>query len=184
MAFFIYNYILHIYIFILFSPLKNLSFSANKDLFNASEIGDIAQMKTAIQAGADLERKNKANYDNTVASFNGRTEAVSLLLKLGADVNGTNCYNETSLWKACWTNKEEVVRILLQNGADVEKADVNGVTPLIAASIWGHSHCVKLLLEGGGQIHKTDDKGKSALALAKERGHNEVVKILEDWAKK
>ncbi len=58
------------------------------DLYVASEKGDIAKMKTAIDAGADLEWKNKDEYDSTaliIASENGRKKAASTPLEGGGE---------------------------------------------------------------------------------------------------
>ncbi len=158
------------------------------DLFNASDKGDTAKMRDAIDKGADLEWKNKDYYYYTpliVASTWGRTESVRLLLNEGADVNNTDRDGQTALYLACWNSHEEVIRILLGNGADVENTNVNQFTPLILTA--GHNHSssiVRLLLEAGAEIDRVGVGGKTALEWARQQERCEVVQILEEWSKK
>ena len=61
------------------------------DLFEALETSDIAQIRTSLDAGADVNVKNESGETPLwVAARNGHTEIVRLLLAAKADVNATN----------------------------------------------------------------------------------------------
>jgi len=61
------------------------------------------------------------------ACFKGRVETVKLLIKLGADVESGNRYNETCLIAAVQGDNIEVVTVLLEAGANVGHRDDNGM---------------------------------------------------------
>lgn len=104
-----------------------------------------------------------------LASRNGHTEVVRLLLSAGADVHADNDY---ALRYASENGHVEVVRLLLTAGADVH---ADNDYALRIASMNGHVGVVKLLLEAGADVHAKDD---DALRWASENGHVEVVRML------
>jgi ankyrin repeat domain-containing protein 50 len=82
-----------------------------------------------------------------VASYEGHTSIVKLLLDRGADSNVQNKYCETPLKVASIRGYESIVKLLLDNGADVN-TNVDGIfnTALQAASFSGRERVVQLLL--------------------------------------
>src|SRR5262249_11276281 len=63
-------------------------------------------------------------------------EAVGLLLKLGADVNGVDNNGETAMHGAAYRNHPKVVQLLADKGAKIEvwnKANKTGLTPIVIA---------------------------------------------------
>lgn len=95
----------------------------------------------------------------------GLSEAVSILLTLGADPNSRPNKGESTrsaLSGACVRGHEEVVRILLDNGADVEARTGTGSnlsTPLYLACTWGNPAIVRLLLERGASVAAKHEDG-------------------------
>jgi ankyrin repeat protein len=66
-------------------------------------------------------------------------EAVKLLLKLGADVNGVDTNGETAMHGAAYRNHPRVVQLLADQGAKIEvwnRKNKTGLTPLVIAE--GH----------------------------------------------
>src|SRR5262245_54393626 len=66
-------------------------------------------------------------------------EAVKLLLKLGADVNGTDSNGETPMHGAAYRNHPRVVQLLADKGARIEvwdRPNKTGLTPVVIAE--GH----------------------------------------------
>lgn len=88
----------------------------------------------------------------------GLSEAVTILLALGADPNATPMKDNNTrspLSRSCVRGHEEVVRILLDSGADVELrtgVKSNLCSPLYLACVWGSPGVVKLLLERGASV--------------------------------
>jgi ankyrin repeat protein len=66
-------------------------------------------------------------------------EAVKLLLKLGADVNGVDKAGETAMHGAAYRNHPKVVRLLADRGAKItvwNRKNRDGLTPVVIAE--GH----------------------------------------------
>jgi ankyrin repeat protein len=89
-----------------------------------------------------------------LASWEGYTETVRLLLDNGADPNahGPSVDQEchaSPLRIASWQGHIDVVRILLEKGADLNFPDEKRGSAIQAASQWGHQYIVKLLRESG-----------------------------------
>ncbi len=150
--------------------LKILSESVTK--------GDIAKIQEAIQAGADVNVRNKNGFTPLwKASKKGHTEIVKLLLKAEADVNARNKYG-TPLLVATYKGHTEIVKLLLTAGADVNAADKWGDTPLYTATYKGHTEIVKLLLTAGADVNAADQWGDTPLLFASQKGYTEIVKLL------
>ena len=82
-------------------------------------------------------------------AIQGDVDRVSLLLKVGADVDARDAGGWTPLHWASATGRETVVRLLLDKGADVNATKTFGKTPLHIASERGHASIVRLLREAG-----------------------------------
>jgi ankyrin repeat protein len=129
----------------------------------------------------------------------GRTEAASVLVKRGADVNRPNKHGFTALVFASFTGptilamagrstelsiqasdgQVEMVRLLLDAGADPSASTDDGFTALMAASGEGYAEIVRLLLQSGADVTAQNKRGSTALRLASQENHLEVIEILQ-----
>ena len=86
----------------------------------AATLGDVDIMKLLVDAGANVNKKDK--YGRTALHFacsNGKDEAITLLLALpGIDVNATSLGHETPLSKALQFGHHNSAALLLECGAD------------------------------------------------------------------
>ena len=146
---------------------------------------DISEIQQLLEAGADANVKN--TYDATplyMASENGHSEVVKLLLAAGADVNiAENIFGTTPLIAAVTDGHAEIVKLLIAANADVNIATKTvGLTSLIIATQEGHADIVKQLIEAGANIDATmmDRNGDkyTALQISRRLGHVEIVKLL------
>jgi ankyrin repeat protein len=108
----------------------------------------------------------------------GDVERVSLLLKVGADIEARETNGYRPLHIAILRNHVSVVRLLLEWGADV--GDAKRYPPLHFASACGCESIVRLLLERGADARATASDGGTALHLASHKGHEPVVRLLLD----
>jgi ankyrin repeat protein len=109
----------------------------------------------------------------------GDLRRVTLLLKVGGDVNAADEDGMTPLLLASERGHASVVNTLLDSEANVEARDVRGRTALHLASIGGHVDVVRLLLESEEvDVDAEDDKGQTPLLYADEHGRHVVTKLL------
>jgi ankyrin repeat protein len=105
-------------------------------------------IKPFLQSKFDMNKAD--NYGRTplhVASRDGQTDIVEILLKIGADVNKTGNNGRTPLYVASSRGHVDVVRWLLgAKGIDVNKANEYGWTPLYVAYWFKHLDIIKILL--------------------------------------
>jgi cytohesin len=158
---------------------------ANIDLNGVSELGrtalwlganegHAAAVKVLLQAGADV---NKADDDGFAPlSVAASAPIAKMLIERGADLNATNTFGQTALWRAVEDgDRAGVVEALLQAGADVNKADDDGDPPLPFATT---ATIVTMLIERGASVNAVNTFGRTALWRPVEEGRAGVVQAL------
>ena len=66
-----------------------------------------------------------------LASRQGDSDIINLLIKNGADINMSNKYGSTPLHNVCSHKYDyDIINLLIKNGAGVNVVDKNGSTPL------------------------------------------------------
>ncbi|MCK5644078.1 MAG: ankyrin repeat domain-containing protein, partial [Gammaproteobacteria bacterium] len=136
---------------------------------------DIGKIQEAIQAGADVNVRNKYGVTPLMmASQNGHVEVVKLLLAAKANVNAVDKTDGvTPLLIASVKGHTEIVKLLIAAKADVNAVrKTDGVTPLFMASRDGHTEIVKLLLAAAKANVNAADKtdGVTPLLIASVKG--------------
>lgn len=103
--------------------------------------------------------------------FHGLDEIAALLIKAGADINGTGRAGYTPLHAAAQQGHLAVVQHLLDEEAFDDAQTVNGTTPLQLASQEGHVEVVRALVACGSDPELEDIYCRTPLHLAVMRGH-------------
>lgn len=118
-------------------------------LYRASEIGDVALARRAIEQGVSVDAQDEwgvAALHN--AASNGHEEVARLVLQHGADVNIKDRAGATPVCLAAWGGHLQVVRLLLDRKADLSIRR-DGETPLFYAKKFGTPEVVELLTKHG-----------------------------------
>ncbi|MCH9022031.1 MAG: ankyrin repeat domain-containing protein [Planctomycetes bacterium] len=88
------------------------------DLCYSLKAEDIAEIRELIQAGADINVKNKFGMTPLLlAAEDYEKEIITVLLAAGANVNAANDYGMTPLSSATKRDHSEVVKLLREHGA-------------------------------------------------------------------
>ncbi|XP_078661470.1 uncharacterized protein LOC144905609 [Branchiostoma floridae x Branchiostoma belcheri] len=119
--------------------------------------GDVETVRRELQAGRDVNGRftywlSDGRNALHLASGNGQTGVVKLLIQHGADVGARDWYSRTALHLASEDGQTGVVELLIQHGADLEARSRNGRTALHWASQHGQTGIVELLIQHGADV--------------------------------
>lgn len=144
-------------------------------LIRAVAIGDLHDVKTAIENGHSLEERDW--WERTawlVAVQTGDVTRAQLLIDHGADIHARGRCGKTALLAATESERTPTLEWLLQMGIPIEETDDFGTTPLTHASEYANPKAVKLLLIAGAIVDR-EEHGGTALSSA---GTAEVATLL------
>jgi hypothetical protein len=131
----------------------------------AAAVGDAAEIKRLAAGGADLNLRDA--YGRTplhVATFRKNRDAITALVKAGADINAKENDRYDAVTIASVANDVGTLRMLLQLGASVKQVTSRyDGTALIAAAHLGHDLVVKMLIEAGAPLDHVNNLGWTAL---------------------
>jgi len=152
--------------------------SLNNQLVEASNMGNLEQVKSLIKQGADINFKSNAGITALMkASQGGDLEIVKLLIKSGADIHIKNKRGQTALTWTAGFGRLEVAKFLIKSGADVK--DYSAYMALQFAIFDKNTKYVKLLVDGGVDVNTIpDDESFTPLMKASQKGYFDIVKIL------
>ncbi|KAK2080624.1 hypothetical protein QBZ16_000478 [Prototheca wickerhamii] len=158
-------------------------------------LGHLPTVDYLLAAGASANPKRPLTAGPLHrAAGAGQTEAVSRLVKAGADPSLDSGSGSALLW-AAGAGHAGAVGALLQGGADPNDGGRDGMTPLFMAAAAGHAaglsrrgaasadsaagaqECVCLLIEAGADVG-TSSNGFTALHVAAESGDAAMVEAL------
>jgi len=153
-------------------------------LYTAAAAGNTNTVKELLAGGADPN--TPLGWPGwtplMIAAAEGHQEAVSILLKAGANANARNNLGRTALMFASTYGYVEIAQILLEHGAqpNVVPNDNTGWTALIVSARTGRIATVRLLLRHGADRTIKDKTGKTALDWSEAQGHADVVRVLTE----
>lgn len=129
-------------------PGHSLAGDVEKRLMKAASDGDLAEVKSLLQKGADI------NATGLIASISTKptnyNEDVPLfLIQQGAKLDVADDPGETALHKAAIEGRIYVIQSLLEKGANIEAKDIIDETPLFKAATQGDREAVRLLIREG-----------------------------------
>jgi uncharacterized protein len=171
---------LFVFLMVCFGVMTSAPSTAS-DLTDALKSRDVAQVRSLLAAGADVNEKVRGDYPINVAALFGPAEMVSLLLDAGANLEEQGRDGLHPLHNAVAGGRAEIVALLIGKGAAVNSRDKQGRTPLLsfAASAGSAMDIPKLLLAGGADpdIAETVDQLRP-LDFAAINGNVELARLL------
>jgi len=145
---------------------------------NAEEVSRLLELGVAVN---DIQSFRQLT-PLALASYEGDTEIIALLLEHGAEIAiyNKNQYGTTALIEAAQNGKTEAVKYLLEHGADINQRDQFGDPALNWATYYGHVDVVKVLIEYDAELTVVGSGGGTALNTAIAQGHEDIEQMLRD----
>ena len=132
------------------------------------------------------ETENEIMTPLIVSARNGHEHVVTVLLRLGADVEQTGTIvikkqtikEATPLWCAAAVGHLGLVKLLVEYGANINSKTIANSTPLRAACYSGYLNIVEFLIEHGADINTLNYAKATSLSLACGKEHYSVVEYM------
>ena len=139
-------------------------------------------LKLLLEKHTDIvkidQKDGEGNTALHLASRNGYSTCVSLLIQKGAKVDEINKAKRTPLFVAIQNAPEELIYNLIRAGADVNAEDRRGLTPLFIASIEGRDTLIPILVNNGANVDARNRFYQTPLMLACKAGNAAAVREL------
>ena len=158
----------------------------NARLVAAAHANDLATARALIEAGADVNAKDRTQqspYLIATSEVGDDPRLLELMLDNGAEVDAKDSFNGTGLIRAAERGHPRIVRRLLQAGIDRDHINRLGWTALHEAIILGdggpaHVATVRELIAGGVDVNVPDDSGVHPVTHAQQRNYTEIAELL------
>ena len=158
--------------------------SASSSLETAIRSGEVAQVRTALDRGADPNDVFPIFGMSALilSAIHGREDMVDLLLDRGADPNWLHERGNSALSAAVRSCASgwKVVERLLAAGADIDNPSGGSLTPLMVSIQEERPSFFRNLLEHGADINAVNTFGEGALNYAIYYGKSDYVTALLD----
>jgi ankyrin repeat protein len=123
----------------------------NAQLFAAVQAGSLAQVKSLIAQGADV------NWQNP------------------------DLYLQTPAFPASYGPHPDILQVLISNGAAVNQQDIDLESPLHRAAHYGHVSTAQILLDAGADPNQKDKWGNTCMKTAVDKGNTAVVTLMQKY---
>ncbi|MBU0515690.1 MAG: ankyrin repeat domain-containing protein [Proteobacteria bacterium] len=139
------------------------------NIFEAVKSGNLAAVKSILDSNPQAANaRGKNRYTPLIwAARKGYLNIVKLLLARGADINGTNKWNNGSLHWAAYNGQVPVVEYLCQKGARMDVAEIEkGHMPLHDAAWKCRVGVVRVLVKHGAPVNARNKFGQTPAQVA------------------
>jgi len=152
--------------------------AGNTPLIVAAREGDLASLRTLVRLGADLNARDEADYET--ALFTKESEAVKLLLELGADPSYKNAAGSTPVETAIHLGWDASFRVLYDHLSAKGPVAVGVFHEPLAFEALGSDRLPQLtyMLDHGTSPDAKDTFGNTILDKALEGGSAEAAALL------
>jgi len=171
---------------------KDLRMELGEKLIEASEVGNLPEVRRLLELGADPRFKRQKGEENDTkgqtplhaATAGGHLRVMQALLDAGANPNHlAGIASISALYTAAARNQPRAIALLVRAGAKVditssEREGSWGGTPLNIAAQQGHKEAVIALLVAKAAVNHEAIDGLAPLHRAARNGHVDVLKLL------
>jgi ankyrin repeat protein len=156
---------------------------ARHTINTAATVGDLAQVKELLAAGAPVDAPGYEERTPLMsAAEHGHVDVALYLMTKGANGQASDRFGVTALLFAALAGDLGLVEALTEAGADVNGGDkalrYGDWTPLQAAAGKGHLQVVEKLLGLGAEVDRAGEGGSTPLSGAAAAGHEDVARML------
>ena len=166
----------------LFEPgRRNYCYVEGTDALMVASMHGLTQVAEVLATKETCTGKNKEG--GTALHFavaNGFEEVARVLLRYGADVNGSQKASLTPLHHAVLQRNHELIAILLEKGAEANRADEANQTALYMATTLGDTAAAQQLLKHGA-AWSCITQGEMSGHKAAFHGNIELIQLLLEW---
>lgn len=164
-----------------FQGTATAQFSDAYDFRVAIENNDLAEARSRIFAGANVNGRHDGIPYLMIALSNRYYDMAKMLLDNGAYVNMEAIPNlDNSLLLMAANGDERGINLLIEFKADLNATNKSGQTALMRAAQSRKTKAAQLLLEAGADPFQTDYVGRDALQYAQEARARNIIKLLEE----
>ena len=151
------------------------------DMFEASALGDTAQLNKLLASNADLTKARGADGFTPLhlACFFGQLEAAEILVRRGADTNAVSPSRIAVIHSAAASRNAALLKLVLDAGANPDSQQQRGYTALHEAAMHNSVERARALLDAGADPAIKSDEGQTAADMAAQNGNKEVLEILQ-----
>lgn len=152
------------------------------DVFEAAATGEAEALANLLEGDRGLVNARSPDGFTPLhlAAFFGRSLAVGVLMRFGADTDAEadNPTQVRPLHSAAASRDANIVKALLDGGPDVNAKQAGGFTALHAAALHGNEAMVAVLLDANADRSIPAGDGRDAAAMAREEGFEELAERL------
>lgn len=157
---------------------------ADERLLRAAAAGDVAEVRAALESGADVEASDDTDATPLVlAAYGNHVDVAQALVDAGADVNHKDRTEQSAYLIATSEVGDDprLLDLMLRSGARVQAKDSFNGTGLIRAAERGFPRIIGRLLDAGIQVDHVNELGWTALheAIILGEGAEPHVRVVE-----
>jgi len=176
------KYFLLIWCIISLQTNAQINVNANNLLLSAALHGNVQDIKSAINFGANVNLKNEQGATALSMVYKLSYEFLfPFLIRAGADVNESNHDKISPLHWAVEYDNVSMVKELLKNGANVHAVDGIHETPLHWAAWTDNIQSAKLLLGYGANPNAKNNTGVTPIDLSIRQEHTSLQTLLNEF---
>ncbi|XP_029649007.1 histone-lysine N-methyltransferase EHMT2 isoform X2 [Octopus sinensis] len=153
-----------------------------KSLYNPCKEGDLAKVIYMLVDGADPNKRDPDNDDQTAvhaAAINGHLAILHVLIQAGGNIHIVDGRLNNAIIYACENNHLPIVKFLVQAGAQIDVKGEDGMTCLHMAAKGGYIDLMEFLLSTRkADVNVQDDGGWTPIIWAAEHRNVESAKFL------